>query len=454
MLGFAWLTFRQAQEALRNGQLHEAYRLLCQPWTRGHRRSRELLRRVAQRFAEQGDRHLRHGDALAAWKDLLAAEQVGAKDSAIAGLRRDLTRRCLADVRALLVAGEPGRAAALIAKLRKCSVGQPEFQLLDEAARNWLLAREQASRGEFAWALESMQRVRQFLSGPREALEQFVRVLERRHQTFSALLVQLHEAAEQKDWREVVRLSEQVLGLAPHHVEARKVRARAWRVVEPETVASMPRPEEKTERQPVGQSNAERFLLWIDGVGGFLVCLGNRVTIGQATPDGDVDIPLYADVSRLHAALTRDAEGYLLEAVRPLQINGQPVEKALLQSGDNIRLGSSCQLLFRQPVPVSASARLDLASGHRLPLAVDGVLLMADTLVLGAGAQAHVTMPDVQQAIVLYRQKEGLGIRYSGGLCVDGQACQERGQLRPNSTVTGDDFAFAIEPVGTGLGRT
>jgi hypothetical protein len=129
------------------------------------------------------------------------------------------------------------------------------------------------------------------------------------------------------------------------------------------------------------------------------------------------------------------------------------VDRALLQSGDRVTLGASCQLQFRQSVPVSASARLDLVSGHRLPLTVDGVLLMADTLVLGPGSQVHVAMPDMQQPIVLYRHKEGLGIRHAGNMNIDGQRCAERGLLRPNSTVTGDDFALTIEPVGTELGR-
>jgi hypothetical protein len=84
---------------------------------------------------------------------------------------------------------------------------------------------------------------------------------------------------------------------------------------------------------------------------------------------------------------------------------------------------------------------------------VDGVLLMSDTLVLGPGSQVHVAMPDLQQPIILYRQKDGLGVRYGGNFCVDGQRCRERGVLGPTATVTGDDFALAIEPVGTGAGR-
>lgn len=453
MLGFAWLTLRQAQEALKSGRLEEAQRLLCQPAAHGHKRSWELLQHVAQGFVERGERHLRHDNAAAAWNDLVAAEQMGAADTATFRLRQDLTRLGLAEVRTLLEAGEPGRALELIGQLRHRSVQQPEVSLLEEAAKGWTLAREQAGRGEFAQALQSVSRVRKLLPGRVDALEQFIAGLEHQHQAFSALLVQLHEAAERREWREVVRLSEQVLAIAPQHLEARKARARAWRVLEPQTVTSAPRSVVPAEEAVAPPARGQRFLLWIDGVGGYLVCLANRVTLGQATPDAYVDIPLFADVSRIHASLTRDTEGYVLEATRPLQVNSQTVERALLQSGDRVTLGASCQLQFRQPVPVSASARLDLVSGHRLPLTVDGVLLMADTLVLGPDSQAHVTMPDVRQPVILYRHKDGLGVRHAGNMHVDGQRCTERALLRPTSTVTGEDFAFTIEPVGTELGQ-
>src|SRR5262249_13188749 len=153
-------------------------------------------------------------------------------------------------------------------------------------------------------------------------------------------------------------LAEQVLAVAPNHAEARRARARAWQAVEPVTLplgapAAAPK-EEQVEASP-------RFLLWIDGVGGYLICLGNRLTFGQATQPG-VDVPLVADVSRIHATLTRDAEGYLLETVRPVQVNGQPVTRALLRPNDRITLGATCQLRFRQPAPVSASAVLEIVS--------------------------------------------------------------------------------------------
>src|SRR5262249_55615542 len=119
----------------------------------------------------------------------------------------------------------------------------------------------------------------------------------------------------------------------------------------------------------------------------------------------------------------------------------------LLRNNDRFTLGSCCQMQFRQPVAVSASARLDLVSGHRLRLAVDGVLLMADTLGLGPGQQVHVEMPGLKQSGSLVQPKKGLGIRTTGGLKINGQSVHERGLLEPGANVVGDDFSLTLEAV-------
>jgi tetratricopeptide (TPR) repeat protein len=451
MLGFGWLTVRQAQEALKNGRLEEAQRLLGQPLVHGHKRSWEVAREIANAYIERGERQLRQDNSEGAWHDLLQAEQLGGSEPTASKLRGALVRLGLAEVRAQLQAGEPARALESVSRLRERSVQHPELQVLEEAARGWQQSREQANRGEFRLALESLDWVRRQLPNAATTLEQLQKDLELRQKNFTTLLVKLHEAANELRWREVVEVSEQVLAIAPHHPEARKTRALAWKAIEPVTLPIRERPArpmEEPEPEPLS-----RFLLWIDGVGGYLVCLGSRITLGQATPDTTVDVPLLADVSRFHAVLTRDSEGYLFEASRNAAVNTRSVQRTLLRPGDRITLGSACQLQFQQPSPISTSARLELVSGHRLPLAVDAVLLMADTLLLGPGTQVHVAMPDLKQPLVLYRHKSGVGVRWSGSLTIDGQPCQERGLLGPNSRVQSDDFTFAIEPVGTRMGR-
>src|SRR5947199_188754 len=177
MFGFAWLTLRQAQEALRNGRLEEALRLVELPAVRNHRRAGELLAQLARAYLDRGEQRLKADDAEVAWADLLQGELLGAGPRAAERLRQGLTSLAIAEARAL--------------------------------------------------------------------------------------------------------------------------RTRAWRALQPATVSQAP-PGEATEAGPA-EPLPPRFFLWIDGVGGYLVCLGARLTFGQALPEARVDVPLVADVSRLHA---------------------------------------------------------------------------------------------------------------------------------------------------------
>ena len=193
-----------------------------------------------------------------------------------------------------------------------------------------------------------------------------------------------------------------------------------------------------------------RFLLWVDAVGGYLVCLDDRILLGRAGPDSHADIPLMGDLSRNHATLLRNGEGYLLKAHHASFLNGKPViDQALLRDGDVIRLGSTVELEFRQPSPVSATARLSIVSRHRLPLAVDGVLLMAETCIVGSESQAHIPAPALKNPVVLYRQAGALWCRAIGAFDIDGRTCASRAPLTLQSSVLGDGFSFSLEPLGT-----
>jgi hypothetical protein len=113
-----------------------------------------------------------------------------------------------------------------------------------------------------------------------------------------------------------------------------------------------------------------------------------------------------------------------------------------------IRLGSTVELEFRQPSPISATARLAIVSRHRLPLAVDGVLLMAETCIVGGAGQAHIPAPTLEHPVVLYRQAGALWCRAPGAFDVDGKTCAARAPLTLHSSVLGDGFSFSLEPLG------
>ena len=99
MLGFGWLTLKQADEALRNGRLEEAQSLLTQPQAQGRKGVAERLAKLARALVERAERQQRNNDLDAAWRDLILAEQLLSGDTSPERLRQTLSRLGLAEVR-------------------------------------------------------------------------------------------------------------------------------------------------------------------------------------------------------------------------------------------------------------------------------------------------------------------------------------------------------------------
>lgn len=486
-----WLALKQAREALRTGQPDEARRILEPLVAEGYRKAIVLTREVARAYLAWAERHLRADDAESAWRDLLAAEALNTGEESAVRLRQTLTRLGLAQCRAAFEAGHPVRVLESVARLRDRGVSTPEFDILESAAQEWLLASDQADRGDFELAATTLGHARKRLEpNLADGVSRFLAELEKRRERFREAVSCLNAAAEGKHWREAVNWADAVTAVAPDHREARSLRMRAWEALHPVTAAysGATEPEEHDSIVPLTVSSTERpdaqatspynnrpattssfsrrsdpvplpgspglpkrFLLWVDGVGGYLVCLAPRVTFGQATADGPVDVPLFADVSRLHAEMTRDNEGYVVESGRDIQINGAPVKRSPLKPGDRVTLGSTCQFQLLQPVPISPTVRLELVSGQRLPLAVDGVILMAESLILGPGSQVHIRLPWAEANVILYRSGEGMGVRYDHPFTLDGRPAKGRSPLSIPGVMSAARFGFAVEPVGSRL---
>jgi hypothetical protein len=451
----AWMVKYQAREALKNGRPEEAHRLLDRLVESGDRKVWALRSDVARGYCDRAERALRNDDVESAWKDLTRVSGVAAPaDAGVTRLRDSLLRLGLSEIRAMLEAGKPLQALEAIARLRERPADHPALQSLEEAARDWQSAIDHADRGEFEQARPALARVRPRLASRTAGLDRYEEQLNVREDRFRVAWPRLQEAAAATDWREMLRCADEVLVVAPRHREAQQARNRAWQVLQPEAVKPTPKLSETvTLVRPAAapleppQPLPKRFFLWIDGVGAYLVCLGNRISIGQATGEGPVDVPLFADVSRIHAALTRDTECYLLEASKAVSLNRAPAERAVLQSGDCIGLGNSCQMTFELPVPGGLSARLLLSGGRRLPMAVDGVLLMADMLVLGSGEKVHVKIPELEKPVYLVRQKDELVVQWEGEFRIEGEKFDGRAPLPRAGTVIADPFTFAVEPV-------
>ncbi|MDB5350921.1 MAG: hypothetical protein JWN86_2168 [Planctomycetota bacterium] len=509
MLGQWRIVIKQAEDAAKAGRFDEALALVTRPDVADHRLSIQLRNRLAQDLVGRGTRRAEADDTVGAIGDLDLAEKHGAAPDLLAAARMKVAERVAEDVKAELDAGDPVKVADRVAKLAEHNVSGPMLRRMREAAEAWKKALEDGRRGEFGSALEGLERTGRLAAGlATEALAAARRDLDGRRELASPRIERLYKALGSSHWGETLAAAEAVLETIPDHPAARQARAKAWqqigalspsaslpgrseRAVAPVTAA--PRPvavnpnakpgivfldsaDKPTEAQtlpwrdallhrPGHQAPAPRlrirdvdgprgrFLLWADVIGGYLVCLDDEVILGRAGADSPADVPLLGDLSRQHATIIRDGDGYILKAHRPTFVNGKKVETASLRHADVIRLGTTVELEFRQPSPVSSTARLEIVSRHRMPLAVDGVILMAETCIVGPSAQAHIPAPSLDAPVVLYRQGSALWCRASGEFEVDGQARAGRAPLTLKSNVLGEGFSFSLEPLPAKTGN-
>jgi hypothetical protein len=204
---------------------------------------------------------------------------------------------------------------------------------------------------------------------------------------------------------------------------------------------------------------ARRYMAWIDGVGNWLIVTSSEMTVGRATaaigplarvsePDA-ADCSLVANLSRRHVSFVRDDESYVLRAHSIASVNGRSVDDCqVLPQSCSIELGSGVQLGFGIPNQLSASARITFQSSHRPSTSVDGVILMADTCVLGPASTCHVCCESWPESVILVRNADGITAKSQLPLLVDGRYSTTRQSVSNGQVVRGPDgVQFRLEPL-------
>jgi hypothetical protein len=199
-------------------------------------------------------------------------------------------------------------------------------------------------------------------------------------------------------------------------------------------------------------SEPQQYLLWIDGVGTYLMCPSDRVTIGGpqggSSDSGPADVSLLAHLSGRHASVIRSGDGYLLEAHAPTRLCGRDVlDRCCLCDGDEVQLGESVKLRFRLPNALSASARLEFVSSHRPTRSTDGVVLMDETCLLGPGGENHVPCPSWTDSVLIFHKKNELWCKSRLDLFVGDRHIRGGWRLNSGDIVTGPDLRFHLEAV-------
>ena len=197
-------------------------------------------------------------------------------------------------------------------------------------------------------------------------------------------------------------------------------------------------------------STASRRILWIDGVGGYLLVDRDEVTVGQAVSDNLADIAIVGDLRRRAAVVRRSGGDYLLHPLQATLLNEQPIERAeLLKHNDLVQFGERVRLKFTQPHPLSATARLDLVGLGKFKPYVDAVLLLADSCLIGPQANCHVRSAHGsltnQAPLALVRRQHDWFFNAQEELLVHGVPQRGLIPLSDGLRLSGSDFSLSIE---------
>jgi hypothetical protein len=401
------------------------------------------------------------GDFAGAWRDLDEARQIAGETADWQRLSQAVAEVAVGDIVQHLAASDFPGATSRLDVLGRRKLPGVALTTLREVAKRLESARKLSQRAKFAEADEQ-------LTAALALRPDLTLIQEKRHacheraERSRVLHEQLHAAMTAAEWTKVAAVAGELLDIAPENRVARDARKRAWEKIGAPVGDSRRLGETQhwdgtpsgTAAQNVPNAEAEakrapRFMLWVDAVGGLLVCLSDEVVLGQASPGTNVDVPIQADVSRKHAKVIRDKEGYVLQPLGgKTSVDGKPVTgPTLLSDGQEIALGGAVKLRFRKPHVLSSSARLEVLSGHRTLPHADAIILMGESCVLGPRWQSHVICRDWAGEVVLYRSEDRIMCRANESLEIDGRLQESRAVVRPGSHVVGSDFSFTIEPV-------
>ena len=187
-------------------------------------------------------------------------------------------------------------------------------------------------------------------------------------------------------------------------------------------------------------------MIWVDGVGGYMVCGDVENSVGQATQENDVSIPISGDIHQVHAKIQTAENGHLLHPIGPVFVEQQPVKyPQLLVDNRTFEMGESVSLRYCKPHPWSTTAVISFESRNRTFPWSDAVIIAGNTIVLGPNAQSHIRCTRWEHEVILLRRDGEWRCRSFADFTIDGEPVEMEGELKGNSRVEGRDFSFSVE---------
>ncbi len=464
-----------AEQAVGQGRLDQAVRLLSGELTNdlpGRRLAIDLHEQLVQRCREA----IRRIDWRTAVDQLRLLRELEGESNQLDRLVHELRSSAEQQSRQFAIDGRFDEIESLCSILSSAGIHFGSMEQFQSAIQSIRSARKLAALGRFA---EAETQLRQGHLGVQEPwIENEIKWLQKGHEQTKTLLAKLHQATESNRWDEASKLADELLQVASRHPLALQMRQRAAlelaaqgkkEVLPPNTPKRTPLMQVKEPRNDMaiamhkhpsthareprqindGEPSIARVaptILWIDGVGGYVLCDQLEVVIGQAIPGNNVDLMIVGDLSRRAAAIRKSGEDHLLQPLQAISVNDVAIDRAtILRDGDLLTLGQRVQLQYMRPNRLSSTARLQMLSRHRWQPSVDGVLLMGDSCVLGPGSTSHILCPFWSSDVLLFRNRDQWMCRSSQPLEVEGKEYRDAVPLVRGKRIRGSDFSMTLE---------
>ena len=125
---------------------------------------------------------------------------------------------------------------------------------------------------------------------------------------------------------------------------------------------------------------------------------GDAWSVGGISDSEPADICVRADWPRRAGDIKRQADEYFW-------IGAAQREPILLLDGQTLPISGSAAMQLVKPSPLCGSAMLSLLKPHRFVDHVDGVLLVAEALLIGPGADCHIRSGGLTDRVVMTRRE-------------------------------------------------
>ncbi len=449
---------------------------LSQPTFTPGRLSRQLMTALVQR-AEQASSL---GKFAFAWKDLsTASELAGPKDAdEVSRQKNQLVELTIESAESMLFNAKVNHAVQLINQLACRKIMDWRADRILTIAQCLNAADELAAQGKFPGSIAQLEHAKN-LQPDLPFLESRLAAGRQRELQLKELTEELQYSALKCHWSDVSRCCRKILTIAPKHqiaLDAQRhciarmkretsIGRRATQVPDAARISvtnsffhldqssSQTRSDQAdtdfvTEKTVHAITEVGSFLLWVDGVGGYLVCTERVNTIGQAMPQANISIPIQGDLRRRHARLETVGGHHLIEPLGPVTVDGQravgPVE---IKHHQTISLDGGVRLKYSQPHPLSKTARLDFVSRHRTSPWSDAILLASQAILLGPNRANHVFCPAWRFDLMLFERSGKWFCRSKERLEIDGRHADAEAEIRLDSRIVGEDFSLTLEPV-------